>query len=112
MGEEGFCLEEKLCGADVIEHIGKLAFGRANDAVKLAFLEPEQAELIGGLDLSMVSEVKRGANGAIEIKLLNRVALLELLSQLLDSGGSKNSEAETFFSAMDKAAARLGDGEA
>ena len=91
------------------EQVRDLAFGRANDAVKLIFLEPEQVEMIDQLDLRMVSEVKRAANGAVEVKLISRLALLELLGELV--GGSAESGAESFFRAMDAAAQRLGDGE-
>lgn len=97
---------KKLSNADVVNYIGKLAFGKANGAVKLVFLGPEQQELIDKLDLSMVSEVKRGSKGEVEVKLLNRIALLELLARLLEPASS-GSEAESFFSAMDKAAAKL-----
>lgn len=94
------------------EYIRKLAFGKTNDAVKLLFMEPEeQAKSIDGLDLSMVSEIKRGAKGELEVKFLNRVALLELLAGFLENGPEKNNEAESFFTAMDKAAARLGSDE-
>jgi hypothetical protein len=98
---------------DVAARIEKLAFGKANDAVKLVFLDPEQPEQlkeIGKLDLSMVSEVKRGANGSVEVKLLNRIALLELLAQLSAPGvgtEAQDREAESFFLAMDKAASKL-----
>lgn len=104
-------MDKVFVSSDVIRQIDELAFGRANDAVKLAFLEPEQQGLIDGLDLRMVSEVKRGANGAVEIKLINRIALLELLAQLLEPPSSKSNEAESFFTAMDKAAAMLGENE-
>lgn len=110
--EEGICLRKKLSGSDVINRIGSLAFGKSNDAVKLVFLDPERQELIDDLDLSMVSEVKRGANGVVEVKLLNRIALLELLAQLVEPQAQGGKEAESFFSAMDKAAARLRDGDA
>ena len=104
-------MSRELCSSDVIRHINNLAFGKANDAVKLAFLEPEQKEEIANLDLRMVSEVKRGANGAVEVKLLNRIALLELLAGLLgETAKPEKSQAESFFTAMDAAAARLGDG--
>ena len=101
---------------DVVERITELAFGRANDAVKLVFLDPEQPEQLAeieGLDLSMVSEVKRSGNGSVEVKLLNRIALLELLAQLAAPAGTaaKNGEAESFFLAMDKAASKLHEGE-
>ncbi len=102
-------IEKKLCGADLAEHIRKLAFGRANDAVKLAFLVPEQQTLIDQLDLSMVSEVKRGSKGEVEVKLLNRVDLLELLSKMLETNMPRENEAESFFAAMDSAASKLSD---
>lgn len=97
---------------DVLERITALAFGKANDAVKLVFLDPEQPEQleeIGKLDLSMVSEVKRSGNGSVEVKLLNRIALLELLTQLAApaAAAGKSSEAESFFLAMDQAASKL-----
>lgn len=92
-----------------LDQLRELAFGRANDAVKLIFLEPEQMNEIDGLDLRMVSEVKRAANGAVEVKLVSRLALLELLGEL--SGGGAESGAESFFRAMDEAAERLGEGE-
>jgi len=107
-GEGGSLLSKKK---DVVERITELAFGAPNDAVKLVFLDPEQPEQlerIGKLDLKMVSEVKRSANGAVEVKLMDRIALLELLAQLsVPAGTGKNGEAESFFLAMDKAAAKL-----
>ena len=112
MSEEGICLRKKFSATDVVNRIGNLAFGKSNDAVKLVFLDPENREQIDKLDLSMVSEVKRGPNGAVEVKLLNRIALLELLAALSPPQQSRGNEAESFFSPMDKAAARLGVGEA
>ena len=103
-------MSSRLNSTAVVSHIKRLAFGKANDAVKLAFIPPERLELIDELDLSMVSEVKRGAKGEVEVKLLNRVARLELLAKLLEGEAPRGSEAESFFTAMDKAAARLGDG--
>jgi hypothetical protein len=102
-------LADKLDSNDLIGHIYKLAFGKSNDAVKLAFLNPENHEEIKKLDLKMVSEVKRGSGGAVEVKLINRIALLELLAQLLQPADTEGKGAESFFTAMDKAAAKLGD---
>ncbi len=102
-------MRNKLSDYDVIKRIGALAFGKANDAVELVFLDPQDKEQIKNLDLSMVSEIKRGANGAVEVKLLDRIALLELLAQLTAPLTPKGGEAaESFFTAMDKAAAKLG----
>ena len=107
-GRGGNSLRNKLSDYDVIKRIGALAFGKANDAVELVFLDPQDKEQIKNLDLSMVSEIKRGANGAVEVKLLDRIALLELLAQLTAPQTPKGGEAESFFTAMDKAAAKLG----
>ena len=105
-------MAKKLGRDTVIEQLRQMALGRSNDAVKLAFLQPEQLESVDGLDLRMVSEIKRGSKGEVEVKLISRLALLELLAGMLEGGESKGSEAESFFNAMDKAAARLGDGNA
>lgn len=99
------------CSGDVIGQIRELAFGRSNDAVKLLFLEPDQMDVVDKLDLRMVSEIKRGSGGTLEIKLVNRLALLELLIGLLSGSESESSEAESFFRAMDEAAQKLGDGQ-
>lgn len=98
-----------LKNTGLVRRINELAFGSATDAVKLAFIDPERPELIDGLDLRMVSEVKRGNNGAVEVKLLNRIALLELLAGLLKTDGpaAQGGGAESFFTAMDRAAERL-----
>ena len=95
---------------DLIRRICELAFGRANDAVKLAFLESAQVDAIDGLDLRMVSEIKRAANGAVEVKLISRIALLELLSDLTgESSHQAGQGAADFFQAMDAAAQSLQD---
>jgi hypothetical protein len=51
----------------------------------------------------MLSEIKRNSNGTVEIKLLNRLDALELLSKLISEGGSQ-SAAEEFFRALQGAA--------
>lgn len=103
-------MKKKLSGDEVKRRIAELAFGKCNDAVKLIFLEPEQYELLDGLDLRMVSEVKRGSNGSVEVKLINRTDLLKLLAgQTETTENVKGNDAASFFVAMDKAAKRLGD---
>lgn len=83
---------------DVIRRLCELAFGRANDAVKLALGEELSQEEIERLDLSAVSEFKRGSNGSVEIKLIDRVRALELLHDLL--GTADDGAAAEFFRAM------------
>jgi len=69
-------LEGALTKADVLRRMAALAFGRANDCVRLA-LDPE-AE-IGTLDLDLLAELKRSEKGAVEVKLTDRTALLQAL---------------------------------
>jgi len=103
-------LKRKLDSNDVIRRIGELAFGRANDAVKLVLMEPEDREIIDKLDLSLLSEVKRGSNGVIEVKILNRLDALELLAKLLGVSDRQMPQADSFFRALDAAAAKRADG--
>lgn len=84
---------------DVIRRLAELAFGRANDAVKLACLGGEADEpMIEGLELSAVAEFKRNSAGAVEVKLIDRVKALEALHGILS--GEDGSAAATFLQAL------------
>ena len=87
----------------------ELALGRANDAVLLALRHEELTrEELEGLDLSMLSEIRRGAGGTVEVRLINRLDAIQLLleeQRAREAGGG----AAQFFSAMGKAAG-LSDG--
>ena len=90
---------------DVIRRLAQLAFGRANDAVKLA-LCPAQAEP-EKLELSAVSEFKVTDKG-VEVKLIDRVRALETLCGLLDSSGEGG--AEDLYRALEDAAGQMEGG--
>ena len=73
----------------VLQQMMALAAGRANDAVKLAYLPEEALETLSRLDLGCLTEFKRSSNGAVEVKLTDRAAVLvKLLEQLKDAEGS------------------------
>ena len=76
----------KLLREDVVRRMAELAFGKANDCVKLVL---EQEPALEKLDLSLLSEVKRSDKGAVEGKLIDRLRILEQLTQMTgsDSGG-------------------------
>ena len=59
----------------------QLAFGRVNDAARLA-LHSEEADL-ETLDLSAVAELKVTDKGGVEVKLIDRIRALEALYGLL-----------------------------
>lgn len=92
-------LKQRICNgqvnrADVIRRLAELAFGKVNDCVKLA-LEDDPA--VGRLDLSLLSEVKRNDKGMVEIKLIDR---LKVLQQLAEALGSDDAGAEAFLRAL------------
>ena len=79
---------------DVVRRLAELAFGQANDCVRLVLEEvPDPA----GLDLSLLSEIKRNEKGTVEIKLVDRLRALELLSML---AGEEKQGLETFLQAL------------
>lgn len=80
--------------ARVRQELRKLAFGRVNDCVKLALCPEVDIEK---LDLSLLAEIRRGENGMVEVKLLDRTKLLEQLAQMADDGDEK---AEEFLQAL------------
>ncbi len=75
----------KVNRQDVTRRLAELAFGKANDCVRLA-LEDEPS--LDKLDLSLLSEVKRNDKGTVEIKLIDRLRALEQLAGVAeeDSG--------------------------
>lgn len=79
---------------DVTRRLAELAFGRANDCVRLAL---EDDPRLDKLDLSLLSEVKRNDKGTVEIKLIDRLRALEQLAQVAQEEGG---ELESFLLAM------------
>ena len=84
----------QLTRQDVARRMAELAFGKANDCVKLVL---EQEPQLDKLDLSLLSEVKRSDKGAVEVRLIDRLRVLEQLSQMT---GSDNTEMESFLQAL------------
>lgn len=84
----------KISKEDVTRRLAELAFGKANDCVRLAL--EDQPEL-GKLDLSLLSEVKRNDKGTVEIKLIDRLRALE---QLAEVAGESSEDLELFLQAL------------
>ncbi len=84
----------KLRQEDVVRRLGELAFGKVNDCVRLAM---EETPELDGLDLSLVTEIKRSDNGRMEIKLLDRLKVLE---QLGDAIGTAEDDMAQFLKAL------------
>ena len=87
---------------DALRRLAQLAFGQANDPVRLA-LAPKAVDP-GELDLSALAELKVSERG-VEIKLVDRVRALETLCAALEGSGG---EAEALYRALEEAADTLG----
>ena len=79
---------------DVTRRLAELAFGKANDCVRLAL---EEAPQLGKLDLSLLSVIKRNEKGTVEIKLIDRLKALEQLAQ---AAGQEGGDPEEFLRAL------------
>lgn len=90
--------EGKVSREDVTRRLAELAFGQPNDCVRLAL---EEMPDLKGLDLSLLSEIKRSEKGMVEIKLIDRLKALEQLAQ---SAGEGNDGVEQFLLALQKSA--------
>ncbi len=96
--------------AEFRDMIRKLAFEQCTDLLRLFFPEEDIDKLPADLDLRIISEIKKDSKGNIGVKLIDRIELIKLLSGLEDKENlheSSESKAESFFSALDKAAAKI-----
>ena len=84
----------RISRSDVTRRLAELAFGKANDCVRLAL---EDDPNLGKLDLSLLSEVKRNDKGTVEIKLIDRLRALEQLAQV---AGEDTQDLEAFLQAL------------
>lgn len=86
----------------VISGLKRLAFGSCSDAVYLVFAdELPPAEVISGLDLFNVSEIKRVKGGGVEVKLFDRQKALEKLFEFENTCSDKGC-AESLIEALTK----------
>ena len=84
----------KIQRRDVTRRLAELAFGKANDCVRLAL---ENDPRLDKLDLSLLSEVKRNDKGTVEIKLIDRLRALEQLALIAEED---SSDLEAFLQAI------------
>ena len=84
----------RLTKEDVARRLAELAFGKANDCVRLVL---EENTDVGKLDLSLLSEVKRNEKGTVEVKLVDRLKALEQLAVLAQENGE---DLESFLKAL------------
>lgn len=74
--------KQKMTREAAIRRLGELAMTPVNDAVKLAFLE--EGSQVDELDLTGLAEFRRTDKGGVEIRLVDRAAILRDLAMLAD----------------------------
>ena len=79
---------------DVTRRLAELAFGRVNDCVRLVLEESPQLQ---ELDLSLLSEVRRSDKGGVEVKLIDRLRVLEQLTRMT---GESRTDMDAFLQAL------------
>ena len=79
---------------DVRRLLAELACGKVNDCVRLAL---EEDPCLDKLDLRLLGGVKRNDNGTVEIKLIDRLKILE---QLAEVAGEDNAGVEGFLKSL------------
>ena len=83
----------------IIAQMWRLANAGAGDAVKLACFPPEEWRAADKLDLAALTEFKRGSNGVVELKFVDRGRLLERLLDAVDHSGE--DQVDRFLQAME-----------
>ena len=91
---EGRIRSGKLSRRDIVRRLGELAFGSANDCVRLVL---EDCPDLDALELSLLSEVRRSDKGGVEVKLIDRLKAVEALSAAI---GADDGEAAEFLKAL------------
>ena len=84
----------QLTREDVARRLAELAFGKANDCVKLVLADDT---VLDKLDLSLLTEVKRNDKGTVEVRLVDRLKALEQLALLAQEQGE---DLESFLKAL------------
>lgn len=95
-------LGRQITREDVIRRLARLGFGSGGECISL--LDGSWHE--EGLDLSLVSEVRKNANGGVEFKLIDRVSVLRQLLELLST---EEDGAEAFLRALQAEESGNGD---
>lgn len=98
-------MNDHLTREALAEKIAELALAPAGDAINLALVPENAAAPVA--DLRLVSEIKRGKDGGVELKFMDRLKLLELLAELLHP--EESAESENLYAAIDSAARALGE---
>jgi len=92
-------MKRQVQKGDAAAGLKRLAFSSVSDALRLIYAEePLSPTELEGLDLFMVSEIKRPKGGGMEIKFFDRIKALEKLSEI--DNISDNNRMTPFYNAL------------
>ena len=92
---------DKLPGREqIIRRMWQLANAGVGDAVRLACFPPEEWCGLDKLELDALTEFKRGSNGVVELKFVDKARLLERLQDAVDHSGEE--QVDRFLQAMEE----------
>lgn len=86
----------------------RLAFGSIADCIQLLYMEKPDVKTLEGMDLYMISEIKRPKDGAMEIKFFDRIKALEKLSEAQQNSAENSLP---FYKALENSAKRFNSSE-
>ena len=91
---------------DAAAGLRRLAFSSISDALRLLFAEePLSPADLDGLDLFLISEIKRPKGGGMEIKFFDRIKALEKLSEI--DNISDGNRISPFYNALTEGVRQL-----
>lgn len=90
--ERQFSRRKALLSQLAVTGYQRLAFGNITDALQLLYTDCPDRETLAALDLFMVSDIKRGKDGVLEIKFVDRLKALDRLESMTREGNAGVSE--------------------
>jgi len=106
-------LNDKKLRQKALKKLYEMAFGPSRDASRLLYLSEEDMSALEGLDLRQVVSLHRGANGGVEIKLVDKAKLIAMLleataeDECAEKCAEEDDEGQGFIEALNRAAATL-----
>ena len=106
--KRGMERERELAKVKALKGLERIAFGSIADAARLVCSDSPPLLCLDGLDLFLISEIKKPKDGAMEIKFFDRLKALE---RLMQEGEQDSSSALPLYNALREASRTISGGE-
>ncbi|MGN1111600.1 MAG: terminase small subunit [Acutalibacteraceae bacterium] len=106
--KKGMERERELAKIKALKGLERIAFGSISDAVRLVCSDSPPLLSLEGLDLFLISEIKKPKDGAMEIKFFDRLKALE---RLMQDGEQASPSALPLYNALCEASRTIGGDE-